>query len=607
MRRAFLRLFPVVFVLALLLAPAGPAAELTIHCIDVDQGDATLLVGPDGTAMLIDAGKTGMGYSTVIPLLNSLGITHLDAMVASHYHEDHVGGLDEVANGGFFPDAAYDRGTYGGTPGTSAYSQYASAIASVRRTIAAGDVIDLGGGATATCVVVNGYLLGGGQVNISGSAQFENSASVGLLIEYGDFQYLTMGDLTGGGYSTTDVEGPVGNIVGDIEVLRVSHHGSSTSSDLSFIQSITPDVALISVGADNAYGHPTNTTLNNLNRSSSSIPVLQTTRGIGNLGGVNMDATFSIHTDGTACRVERSGLSMRFVTDEAAALQPGPGDLIVSEYMNNPSKVSDSYGEYVEIFNPTTEDYSLEGVEFRDTGGDSFVFGGSVLVAAGERFVYGACGHQDMNGGFDASAVWPYQEFFLGNASDEIILEHGSSVLDGVYYDDGATYPDPSGRSVERIDFLGSTQGSNFAEAQALFGDGDRGTPGAKNSVDATDFRPVLVERGNLVPGGELSFTFHAYSDELLTGFAGLSYKDSPGITQNGVYIPLRWDGLFQFSMKQGGLFADLDGFGKGSALLDIPNDPGLTGLSFFAALVVLVPPRDVRDAQDAAVPLHIN
>jgi len=607
MRRTFLRLGLAVFFIALLIVPAGLAAELTVYCIDVDQGDATLVVGPDGTAMLIDAGMTGMGYSTVRPLLNSLGITHLDVMVASHYHDDHIGGLDEVANGGFFPDTAYDRGTFGGTPGTSAYSQYASAVASVRLTIAPGDVIALGGGATATCVVVNGYLLGGGTVDISGSDQYENSASVGLLIEYGDFQYLTMGDLTGGGYNTTDVEGPVGNIVGDVEVLRVSHHGSSTSSYPSFIQSVTPDVALISVGADNPYGHPTNTTLNNLNRSSSSIPILQTTRGIGNLGGVNMNDTFSIHSDGTACRVERSGLFMRFVTDEANALAPGPGDLIVSEYMNNPSKVSDSYGEYVEIFNPTTEDYSLEGVEIRDSGGDSFVIGGSVLAAAGERFVYGVCGHQDMNGGFDASAVWPYQEFFLGNASDEIILERGTTVLDGVHYDDGATYPDPSGRSVERIDFLGATQGANFAEALAVFGDGDRGTPGAKNSVDATDFRPLLMERGSLVPGGDLSFTFHAYSDELLVGFAALSNQNSPGFTHNGVYIPLKYDGLFQFSTRQSGLFGDLDGFGKGSAHLAIPNDPGLSGMSFYAALIVLVPPRDARDAQDAALLLHIN
>jgi len=592
---------------AFLLAAAGLAGDLTVYCIDVDQGDSTLVVGPDGTAMLIDAGMTGMGYSTVRTLLNSLGITHLDYMVATHYHEDHIGGLDEVANGGFFPGAAYDRGTFGGTPGTSAYSQYASAVASVRQTIAPGDVIALGGGATATCLVVNGYLQGGGSVDISGSDQFENSASVGLLIEYGDFQYLTMGDLTGGGYNTTDVESPVGNIVGDVEVLRVSHHGSSTSSFPSFIQSITPDLALISAGANNTYGHPTNTTLNNLNRSSAAIPILQTTRGIGNLGGVNMEDTFSIHTDGTAYRVEKSGVYLRYLVDEASALQPGAGDLIVSEYMNNPGMVSDSYGEYVEIFNPTTEDYSLRGMEIRDSGSDSVVIAAGLIAAAGERLVFGICGHQDMNGGFDASAVWPYQEFLLGNTSDEIILKHGATIIDGVYYDDGATYPDPSGRSVERIDFTGPTQGSNFAEATASFGDGDRGTPGAKNSVDATDFRPVLVDRGNLVPGGDLTFTFHAYSDELLTGFAALSNGTSPGFTYNGVTIPLNYDGLMRFAIRQGELFGGLDGNGNGSVSLAIPADPGLAGMSFYAALVVLVPPRDVRDAQDAAVLLHIN
>jgi beta-lactamase superfamily II metal-dependent hydrolase len=587
--------------------PAAHADDLTIYCIDVGQGDATLVVGPDGTTMLIDGGTTGQASRTLIPLLNSLGITQLDIMVASHYHADHIGALDELANAGFFPGVAYDRGTYGGTPSTQAYSQYASAIASVRQTVIPGQVIPLGGGATATCIVVNGELQGGGTVNISGG-DFENAASVGLLIEHEDFQYLTMGDLPGGGLSSPDVEGPVGQIVGDVDVHHVNHHGSSTSSQPLFLQAITPDIALISSGENNSYGHPTAETLGNLSNSAAAIPILQTTEGARNPGGVNMDTTFSIVADGSLYRVERDGtVVLRLLVDEKTAAPPAPDALVLTEYMNDPSAVSDDVGEYFEIFNTTTEDISLRGVEVKDGGSDSFLIASNVLVPAGEYFLYGSCGNGNVNGGFDAGAVWPGQAFLLDNTTDEIILKKDTVTIDGIYYDTGSGYPDPTGSSVERVDCLAATTGNNFAVSGTPFGSGDNGTPGGKNSVDTTDFPPLLVERGNLVPGGHLALTFHAYSEGQKTGFAGLALGTTPGFTFQGVHIPLNYDSFFLFSRSRPELFCSLDIYGKGSVTMAIPPNPGLSGLSFYTALIVLIPPANVLDASENALPLSIN
>lgn len=604
----YLRVVPFATLLVALLSWTGAAEDLTIHCIDVGQGDATLVVGPDGTTLLIDGGGTGCGEGEVKSLLVSLGIGSLDFMVASHYHADHIGGLDELVAEGYLPGVAYDRGTWGGTPGTYAYQDYSAAVGPVRFTIDPGDVIALGYGATATCVVVNGSVWGGGNVDITGSPQFENSASVGLLVEYGAFDYLTMGDLTGGGYSTPDVELPVGTVVGDVDVHHASHHGSSTSTTSAFVQATLPDMAVISSGENNGYGHPTATTLFNLNGPAAAIPVLQTTSGAGAVGGVDMAGTIEIRTDGTSYTVLGSGASfLELLVDESATAQPGAGDLLIAEYMHDPAAAGDASGEYVEIFNPTTEDLSLRGMAVGDSGYDSVSIASNLLVPAGGRVVVGNNGHCGVNGGYTPSAVWPAAAFELENSVDEIILSQGSIEVDGVRYDGGATYPDPTGRSVERIDLLGATQGSNFAAATALFGDGDHGTPREANSVDDSEFRPLLVARSVPFPGSPLNFTLHAYSHGLKRGFAGLALHGAPGFFFNGVHIPLNYDWLFLYAKNDPALFADLDENGKGEAVIDIPANPSLTGMNFYAALIVFDPGPLVRDAQETALHLVIE
>ncbi len=211
--------------------------------------------------MLIDGGPDGMGDSQVLPLMRSLGITQLDYMIASHYHVDHIGGLDEVARV-FPPGVAYDRG---GIPAPSTsqtvYRQYTDAVGTARRTITPGTIIELGGGAIATCIVVAGRLISGGEVPILGrsdaSDQLENSASIGILVQYKDFDFLVCGDLTGGGINTTDVETTVAQLVGDVDVVQLNHHGSRTASNRKFLQTLRAEVGVAQMGSGNTFLHPT--------------------------------------------------------------------------------------------------------------------------------------------------------------------------------------------------------------------------------------------------------------------------------------------------------------------------------------------------------------
>ena len=113
-------------VAAMLVLPAFPvlAQSLRLQVLDVGQGDAILIQAPDGCAALIDGGPTGAG-AAIQGALGALGITRLEFAVVSHYHADHIGGLDEVDAG---PGAVeipvvYDRG---GSYSSATYTQYAS-------------------------------------------------------------------------------------------------------------------------------------------------------------------------------------------------------------------------------------------------------------------------------------------------------------------------------------------------------------------------------------------------------------------------------------------------------------------------------------------------
>src|SRR5262249_37148757 len=164
-------------------------------------------------------------------------------------------------------------------PGTSTspgstrghYLAYTTAIANhpevTRRTAMPGTpdgVIDLGGGMRATFLAAGGRLASGGSVAIT--TDDLNSESISTLIEYNNFDYLVSGDLTGGGSTSTaktpDVETYVAQMVGDVDVVQLDHHGSTTANNQTFLAALKAEVAFAQTGEANTFGHPNRETVN---------------------------------------------------------------------------------------------------------------------------------------------------------------------------------------------------------------------------------------------------------------------------------------------------------------------------------------------------------
>ena len=282
------------FLLAVPLSGLPAYADVTVTILDVGQGDATLVQSSSGQTLLFDGGNNGKGNSVVIPFLNSQGITTLDYMVASHYHADHVGGLDEVYNAVGVNEAVYDRGW---SYTTYTYDDYEDAVFLQRQTMLDDQVIDLGDGVTVTCLALNGN---GELASPFDTPGLENEYCLALLVECGDFDFFQAGDLTGGGGSSEDIESSLAAEVGEIEVYRVNHHGSYTSSNAYFLGALLPEVAIISVG-NNSYGHPHQSVLDRL--QSYGMHVYQTETGSGgslpSADWTIADGHVTISTDGS--------------------------------------------------------------------------------------------------------------------------------------------------------------------------------------------------------------------------------------------------------------------------------------------------------------------
>jgi len=249
------------------------AQNLEIHTINVEWGGSVLVVGPDGTTVLLEAGETGMGTNEVVPYLQSIGIQAVDGLdytIVGHQHCDHLGGLDEVVNAGY--DVHTENYYNGSSTTSSCVTSWNTAAGTTTAgspvSMPVGTVINLGNGATLTCIARNGSIIGGGSVSVSN----ENDRSIALVVKYGGFEYLWASDLGGGddactGRSTTqtNVETTVIQAIapgganplmftGGIDVLHVNHHGSESSTNPTYFNLAAPSLAVIGVGGGQSTG-----------------------------------------------------------------------------------------------------------------------------------------------------------------------------------------------------------------------------------------------------------------------------------------------------------------------------------------------------------------
>ncbi len=249
--------------------PLQATNSLKIIALDVGQGDATLVLGPDGRVGLIDAGPPGAGLTKILPVLRSMGIDSLTWVLISHYDADHLGGLLEVLRGEdqawdtdddiHLFDSVWDRGG-NKLESTPWFEEYARELgmADYRRTISVGHTFELGHGAQAKVILVKGRYNDGTLIHLN--ADEENESSLAVLIEYDNFRYLSAGDLSGGGFSgtneTKDLETKLAQLTGAVDIVHLNHHGSRTSSNENFLDRLQPDAAIASVGVDNDHNHP---------------------------------------------------------------------------------------------------------------------------------------------------------------------------------------------------------------------------------------------------------------------------------------------------------------------------------------------------------------
>lgn len=219
-------------------------SELTVHFMDVGQGDSTLIVCKD-EAMLIDAGDNDQG-TKIQNYLQKQGISKLKYIIGTHPDADHIGGMDVIlykfdCKTVIMPDETKDTNTYRDVIDTMANKGYQNTMPVVGDTYALGDAV---------------FTI----LSPSHSYGDSNNNSVVIRLTHGKNTFLFSGDAQEEAEADMLQSGqPL-----TAGVYKVGHHGSSTSSSLSFLRAVSPAYAVISCSEGNSYGHPHAEVLNNL-------------------------------------------------------------------------------------------------------------------------------------------------------------------------------------------------------------------------------------------------------------------------------------------------------------------------------------------------------
>ena len=255
-------------------ATSSSSQSLKIYCIDVDQGSATLLVTPNNKSILIDCGDDNTSDSVYKILTEEAGLKSVDFFVCTHYHDDHYGALDKLIDKGItINEKYYDRDSQSWLSETRKnsddYKEYEDAAAGKRQYLKPGWKINADNEVEIECFVANGRAKGEhGSIDYPSD---ENGYSLGLIISYKGFDFLIAGDLN------EEVEPKLVQlgVLKDVDVYHVNHHGSETSSSKDFLNSIKPEVCIISSGTNGTYKHPRKNTIERLASISSVKDIYQ--------------------------------------------------------------------------------------------------------------------------------------------------------------------------------------------------------------------------------------------------------------------------------------------------------------------------------------------
>ena len=237
-----------IWILVFVLLPLSALADLQVYFLDVGQGDSTLVIC-DGESMIIDGGPASASEFLYAFIRDTLKLEHMDYVISTHPHEDHVGGISAVLNA--VPvDLILSPLTEWNSKKFESMKSLASKQGAPIIVPDEGDTLRLGG---ATVTVLHCW-------PEAGTYTTTNDTSIVVRIVYGEASIIVTGDAEyTSEYMMIDSGLPL-----KADVLRVGHHGSYTSTTQEFLEAVGPQYAVISCGKGNDYGHPHQVTLNKL-------------------------------------------------------------------------------------------------------------------------------------------------------------------------------------------------------------------------------------------------------------------------------------------------------------------------------------------------------
>ena len=229
--------------------------ELTVHYVDVGQGDS-ILIQYDGKNALVDSGDVS-ATDEIISYLNGHSVSRIDLLIVSHPDSDHIGAMNKIVDNFDIGDIYMPPLSDELTPTTNVYTNLLLAISRKGLKISmaeAGDTIKFGD-LTFNCVAPQGEFASA------------NNSSIAFKLEYGETSFLFTGDMEKESERSTlqkkyDVSA---------DVLKVAHHGSDSSTIEAFLEAVSPKYAIISVGKDNKYKHPSEEVVEALNQKGITV------------------------------------------------------------------------------------------------------------------------------------------------------------------------------------------------------------------------------------------------------------------------------------------------------------------------------------------------
>ena len=272
---------------------AEAKGQLTISMLDIDQGDAVLIqtgvkniLIDTGDDKYYEDGKKGKENTQLLTELQKLKIDHIDTLVMTHAHADHIGKADKV-----IAQYGVKELVYNGIPSTSKYFINALKAAKANGTqqvkVKAGDVLDFGNGVSFEIVSPSQSLIDEDTAAIKAKKKVDvNNESVVGRLTFGNFAMLFTGDAEGP--VEKDMVASYGKKL-KCQVLKAGHHGSKTSSTAEFLKLVQPESVVMSLGVNNQYGHPHEALLNRLQK-----------QGIKNIYRTDANGTITIVSDGSS-------------------------------------------------------------------------------------------------------------------------------------------------------------------------------------------------------------------------------------------------------------------------------------------------------------------